>query len=445
MILLTVFIGSLLMAVLTIDSFLARLRHTRNMAKVVMYHVGNSVLENAADPAAAAVQVKRRLLETGMFREVRVWQSTDTTATRSKNDTARTITVNLPLAKGGILSVRAALDNTMIRDTAPSLLSPLVVCGLGMLLLGVCLYAVFAIKVLYPLSRIMEGVERVLEGDYTKPVTALTARGDMQKMVTAFNSMMKRIRESRADMEKTIEQISFSLQEKEQQLIRMHRTYLTGRIASSILHDLGAPLAGIVGAVPRLKDDYTPPDKRRRYLEMMEESARGMMRTISELRRFMKGEDEQEPLRTGEVVEEAVAMVRNIAYQRGQEIHVNIGNDTTIHARRSDLRHAVVNLLLNAIEASPERGKITVHCEKENEEVIVRISDEGEGMNEAEAEEAFTPFFSKGKKDHMGLGLTITRLIVERHGGRLEMRSAPGKGTEVAIRMRMKDEKGGAT
>jgi signal transduction histidine kinase len=104
-----------------------------------------------------------------------------------------------------------------------------------------------------------------------------------------------------------------------------------------------------------------------------------------------------------------------------------------IHADRQQLEQVLVNLYLNAIDAMPDGGKLTVESKVEAGEVVISISDSGIGIDPEDLPRIFQPFFSARKKRGLGLGLSICDRIIRNHGGKIEVESCPGKGTTFKI------------
>jgi signal transduction histidine kinase len=96
------------------------------------------------------------------------------------------------------------------------------------------------------------------------------------------------------------------------------------------------------------------------------------------------------------------------------------------------LKQAVLNLLLNALQATPAGGHVTVHTSGDEGRLVVAVSDDGEGMSPETREKAFAPFFTT-REDGTGLGLPLVGRIAEQHGGSIEISSMPGKGTTVTL------------
>jgi signal transduction histidine kinase len=97
------------------------------------------------------------------------------------------------------------------------------------------------------------------------------------------------------------------------------------------------------------------------------------------------------------------------------------------------LARVVHNLVANALEAMPEGGTLAVACGRTGTQAWLRIADTGCGMSEEVRARLFEPFFTHGKEHGTGLGLALARAIVEEHGGRIEVESAPGRGSAFRL------------
>ena len=134
-------------------------------------------------------------------------------------------------------------------------------------------------------------------------------------------------------------------------------------------------------------------------------------------------------------MERAIRLVRPSAESAG--VHIEHSADTALPPLLVDedlLHQALVNLLMNAIEATPPGGRVLVSTHNEGDECRLIISDTGRGIPEKDLDHIFKPFFTT-RHTGTGLGLSITRDIVERHGGHLTLDSEVGVGTTATIHL----------
>ena len=107
----------------------------------------------------------------------------------------------------------------------------------------------------------------------------------------------------------------------------------------------------------------------------------------------------------------------------------------------NELQQVLINLMVNAIQAMPEGGVLSLACEDWDEADMpvglrLVVSDSGEGISEADHQRLFQPFFTANKPDGTGLGLWVSQSLVERYGGRISVDSLPGRGTRFAVWLR---------
>jgi signal transduction histidine kinase len=154
------------------------------------------------------------------------------------------------------------------------------------------------------------------------------------------------------------------------------------------------------------------------------------------VQRFARLDDGDET--TFDLNAEVTAAVRMIRGQvgKGQTLELVLGAVAPLRGRPSQIAQVVVNLLLNAIQAAPELGRIDVRTRQEGQEAILEIEDDGPGMSDETRRQIFQPFFTtKAVGRGTGLGLAVSHGIVRSHWGQIEVRTQLGKGTCFLVRL----------
>lgn len=218
---------------------------------------------------------------------------------------------------------------------------------------------------------------------------------------------------------------------------------LRRELTANVSHELRTPLTSIKGFVETLRDGRVPDEAtRRRFLEIIDQEANRLVKLVDDLLDLSRLEDTRVTLALGQVdvgdmVEETVARLRPLAGSRALRVR---GADRTVTALadRDRLAQVLTNLLDNAIKFTPEDGQIEVTWRSENGEVEVTVADSGPGIAAVDLPFVFERFYKADRAraavpGGSGLGLTITRHIVEAHGGRIRVTSAPGEGTTFAF------------
>ncbi len=279
------------------------------------------------------------------------------------------------------------------------------------------------------------GRQRAPRREELRLVAALTGH-----VTASIQSQQLRVR-----LEKAFEE----LQATRDQLLRSERLRATGELASGVAHDFNNVLGAILGRVQLVRRQM---DRGERDLAGLGESlgvieiaARDGAETVRRLRQFSIGES---PAAGGtavdlpSVVREAVELTRprwkHEAEAEGREISVvtSLRDGTWVTGRANELREALVNLILNAADAMPQGGVIRIGVTPADGEVALVVEDNGTGMDEETRKRMFDPFFTTKGARGTGLGMSMIYGIVQRAGGRIDVRSALGIGTVVDVYLR---------
>ena len=138
-------------------------------------------------------------------------------------------------------------------------------------------------------------------------------------------------------------------------------------------------------------------------------------------------------------------VVRLISFdRRARNVDIRFSHTGAVpptYAVRGQLQQVFINVSLNALDAMPEGGRLTVITEQVNGHICIRVRDTGEGIPEEAAAHIFEPFFTtKPPGQGTGLGLLVSRSIVEKHGGDLKFATTPGGGTEFVVQIPIRSE-----
>lgn len=204
-----------------------------------------------------------------------------------------------------------------------------------------------------------------------------------------------------------------------------------GRAASAIVHDLKNPLIAILAFGRRLLEGKTEVDSAARAII---HSAENMERITHDVLDFARPFTLE--LSEGDIwrsISAACDQCRTLAESAGVVLNEHLPHDPVmcmIDGNR--LERALVNLLKNAVEASPRDGNVLVSAEAEEDRVLIRIKDDGPGMDRETFKNMFVPFFTR-KSSGTGLGMSIAKKIIEAHHGSINIKSRPGSGTEITL------------
>ena len=230
-------------------------------------------------------------------------------------------------------------------------------------------------------------------------------------------------------------------QELEQQLIASGRLVSLGVVTASMAHEFNNPLGIIMGFAQELISESEPDSRDYRALKIIDEETRRCQRLIQELLQFARPRSADLcPTDIKLSIEKTMSMVANRLYKEKIDTTVTMDDNLPlVSADPQQLEQVLVNLLLNAIDAMPKGGRITIEaglggCDS-GPEVVIGITDTGNGIEPGDLPKIFQPFFSAKKGKGIGLGLSICDRIIQNHGGKIAVESTPGIGTSFKIHL----------
>jgi len=222
----------------------------------------------------------------------------------------------------------------------------------------------------------------------------------------------------------------------EEQLRRADRLSALGELSAGMAHEIRNPLGSIKGAVEILKDDYSPDEAKYEFIQILQKETDRLNTIVQEFLGFARPKHpEFQQVNMNETIESVLMLTAQEARRVGVGVEKKL--DPSIGKRNLDaglLKQAFLNMVLNAIQAMPHGGRLTVETGLRNDMLEVKIADTGIGIPEENRKKLFSPFFTT-KKNGTGLGLAITYRIIENHHGTIDVLSEPGKGTTFTVKI----------
>jgi signal transduction histidine kinase len=231
------------------------------------------------------------------------------------------------------------------------------------------------------------------------------------------------------------------------ELAQKERLASLGQASAEFVHDLGNPLTIVWGYVQLLakkleqseKENGTTNETSAKELNIIEQNVRLCRELLTMWQSYGSVEaSPHKPISVTQVVREVVKGVGPMAVQSGVELHCDICDDPcTLLGDSVQIMRAIQNVIINALQASAEkRGSVVVSCTCKDFYVDVRVEDTGYGIAPAQLAKIFDPYFTtKQGKSGTGLGLYITKKVVEDHNGSIKVESTPQIGTTFTIRL----------
>jgi PAS domain S-box-containing protein len=230
--------------------------------------------------------------------------------------------------------------------------------------------------------------------------------------------------------------------ELEAQMLQSEKLTALGQMAGGIAHDFNNLLQAILGYAQLMGKNPANVDVVRRGLDVIEAAATGGAETVRRIQKFarLRPDEPFVSLDLNSVVNDAVAITQPRWEERSAKgglplrMELKLPPIAAVMGRPSELNEVVTNLILNAIDAMPAGGILTIRTHVERgDTVVLTVSDTGTGMPEAVRKRVFDPFFTTKGEAGTGLGLSVSYSIVKRHNGEMRVDSLLGRGTTFTI------------
>jgi PAS domain S-box-containing protein len=227
----------------------------------------------------------------------------------------------------------------------------------------------------------------------------------------------------------------------ERQLRRSQRLAALGTMAAGVAHEIRNPLGGIRGASQLLAREMKDNPRLHEFTEVIVQEVDRLDRTVEQLLGFARPtKSDMAPIHIEDVIERALVMVKPEIEKKRIHVEKDFPQGLRrIRASQSQMTQLFLNLFLNALQAMPEAGTLSITIREESHAggaektaLIVTVTDTGHGMSRQTLEHLFMPFYTN-RDSGTGLGLAIAHKIIEEHGGTIDAASKEGKGTTFTM------------
>lgn len=316
----------------------------------------------------------------------------------------------------------------------------------------------WAREVFQPVERMNDVIQRIEGGDAAARVGEVRSRDELGRVAVAFDHLLDTLSHKQAELRRWADELDAKVAERTRELndsnehLRRAQRHLVmseklaaiGELTAGVAHEVNNPVAVIQGNLDVLRDVLGPAAQPViGEIRLIQQQADRIRQIVTKLLQFARPGDfagYTEAVDVNEVVVDCLLLSRHNLERRAIAVDPRLAAGVTVEINRSELQQVLINLIVNAIQAMPEGGTLTLVSEDwcEDGEVlgaVVRVRDTGHGIAPENMATIFDPFFTTKKESGTGLGLSISYTIIERYGGALSVESAPGEGAEFAVRL----------
>lgn len=326
----------------------------------------------------------------------------------------------------GVLDINYSLAETkqkILKTTQIFVVSTIII----ILFLSVAISILMIRLVRRPLNALVEKMARVEQGDLSVRMKA-DRMDEVGRLIVSFDSMVEKLDRAK----KEIEQIHFEQMERAERLASM------GEMAAGLAHEIKNPLTGIAAAITIIGDDFDGGDPRKPIVHEVLEQIKRLDKTVNDLLYFGRP---ALPEPTYADINEILKKTLWFAAQHrgGKNIDKKLELQEPLpplYVDPKQIQQVFLNLTLNAVQAMPGGGTLTIRTDRISRDdgvwIRIAIADTGPGIPQQILDKLFTPFFTT-KAQGTGLGLAICHKIITQHQGTITVRSEDGTGTEFVI------------
>jgi two-component system, NtrC family, sensor kinase len=348
-------------------------------------------------------------------------------------------TASVSLDDGGQLSVwLAPLDTELDTPLARLLRLYLMITGALVVLVT---YVLLTRLIVRPMENLTRASERLAEGARAAEVPVAGA-AEVARLALSFNRMAGELRRQKGALEERLselERATGELRATRDQLVRSEKLASVGRLSAGIAHEIGNPLAAISGLVEILQMGGLTPAEHEEFLARIRGETDRIHRIIRELLDYSRARPSEpavaQAANLATVIEEAVKLIAPQKDLRHVTIESRMHDEQPlVRAPHDELTQVVLNLLLNAADAVAGEGTILIELTRQQERIVLAVSDTGPGISEAALGKLFDPFFTtKPPGKGTGLGLAVCLSLVERFGGKISAENGAAGGARFIV------------
>jgi signal transduction histidine kinase len=295
----------------------------------------------------------------------------------------------------------------------------------GLLVVALVIAVIIGWQFTRPIQELASAARRVADSQLDFRVN-IFRNDEVGQLAETFNEMIDGLKHKR---------------ELEEKLNQAERSAVIGRLTQSVAHEIRNPLNVINLSIDLVRNKFAPEDEKRRnqftrLLSSIKDEIVRLNRMVSDLLNYGRPANlAVQKFDMRDLVDETLALVRPQADDQGVEIKVD--EDETpaeVNGDREKLKSCLSNIAINALQAMPAGGSLSASVHKMNGDVEVVISDTGIGISRENLDKIFAPYFST-KQTGFGLGLAVTKKIIEEHQGSVDVQSEVGLGTTFTVKL----------
>ncbi len=330
--------------------------------------------------------------------------------------------------------------------------------AIAMLIAGI-FAAFWARRVFKPIERMHATMHAIENGQPEARVGPIETADELAIVATHFDRLLDQLQAQTDSLKRwgdsldskvaertaALEQAVADLKQAQSQLVKNEKLAAIGQLTAGLAHEINNPIAVIQGNLDVLRDILGPAaEPATPEIRLIHEQVQRIRLIVAKLLQFARPQDYVgylEAVRPQQLIQDSLVLVQHLLKSGRIAIEQQIDSTRQISCNKNEVQQVLINLLVNAIQAMPDGGVLGIGVEEWDESempvgICLHVSDGGPGVGEAELERLFEPFFTAKKPGGNGLGLWVSKTLIERYGGRLSVQNLAGKGACFTVWLR---------
>ncbi len=319
---------------------------------------------------------------------------------------------------------------------------------------GILVVAYWAVgTVTQPIQQLSSTVESFAAGNFDKAMV-VDQRDEIGKLIEGFTQMAAKLRKAHGELEGKVrasntelEKAYYLLKERQEQLIRSEKMAALGQLSAGVAHEIRNPLTSIKIFIQTLEKEIDLDESQREDFRIIKKEIDRLNEIVVRFLHFARPEDPQfQPVNINGLMTDTLNLLLGRIKGHGIRLEVSLSPDLPpVQGDPKQLDQVFLNLLLNAVEAMPGGGILTIQSsvravpETEGKVLRIVIRDTGPGIRDQDRPYLFDPFFTT-KDGGTGMGLSIAYSIVQKHNGQIEVESKEGRGASFIVSLPLSQE-----
>lgn len=317
------------------------------------------------------------------------------------------------------------------------------------------LFLKWASGIFRPLERMTGTIARVESGDLAARTGDVESKDEIGQVALHLDHLLDQVQERDTQLRQwneelnrrveeralRLQQANLQLETTTRQLVMSEKLAAIGEITAGVAHEINNPIAVMQGNLEVIRDLMgEKAEAARTEFRLIDEQMHRISEIVTKLLQFAKPQEYAgylEPQAVADIVSDTLPLVQHLLKKTTIAVEREDSASRLVLMNRTELQQVLVNLIVNAIHAMPDGGRLAVRTFDQDLDgrpgVVIEVADTGAGMTPEVMQRIFDPFFTTKRREGTGLGLSVSQMLVTRQGGRISVASKPGEGTTFTV------------